>query len=230
MTPPLKACGRTESGLDTSCLSLPVWAHHWLRLFQGRSQPRQQCCTAGRNMKAGLSMWSRVQEGSWCCGLIVQHYRGTMLKSHRKGSDVISLPSFTLTMLWNLIWLVSLHCQWWNLPNYIFSSTILLVYFHIHTYDSARPEAWIPSPISCYPAGVCMRWSFLSLMQSLSVKQQVWKLVQSCTAASVFILRHNLTHLSTCWQYSHAHINDACVHCFNHQERPHSYWNQYGTG
>ena len=97
-----------------------MWAHHWRRLFQGRSQPRQRWCAAGRNMKAGLSMWSRVQEGSWCCGLIVQHYRGTMVESHRKGSDVISLPSFTLTMLWNLIQFVSLHCQWWNVTNCIF--------------------------------------------------------------------------------------------------------------
>ena len=98
-------------------------------------------------MKAGLSMWSRVQEGSWCCGLIVQHYRGTMVESHRKGSDVISLPSFTLTMLWNLIRLVSLHCQWWNVTNCIFYQynfdvpvlyLCISMYIHINLLDQKR--------------------------------------------------------------------------------------------
>lgn len=90
-----------------SCLSQHMWAHDSLRLFQAKSQPHQEGCTDGRNMKSGPSVQSKVQEGSCAEDSLCSATGRQWQKVSWKGSDVIGPPSSTLAVLWNLIWSVS---------------------------------------------------------------------------------------------------------------------------
>jgi len=61
VTTPLRALSQRN---PTSCLSLPMWAHDSWGFSSKDPGHTSVCPSAGRNIKAGLSIWSRVQEGS----------------------------------------------------------------------------------------------------------------------------------------------------------------------
>lgn len=117
---------KKKNSLYTSCRSLPMWAHTSLRLFQGRSR---QWCTAGTNVKAGPSMWSKVQEGTHCAAL--QADNGRKLQN-RKWCDRPALLHPYYVMKSDL----SLHYQWWNVTKCNFELPVLSI---VMLYDTSTP-------------------------------------------------------------------------------------------
>ncbi len=61
--------------------------------------PHPQWCTAGRTLHVIQSSGREL-----CWRLIVQHCRGTMEESYRKGNDLTSLPSSTRITVYHEIW------------------------------------------------------------------------------------------------------------------------------
>lgn len=124
-------------------LFLPMWADKPTEAFPGKiwATPAVMHCGEEHGVRTQREVQCSGRE--LCRGLIVQHCKGT--KEERKGSDVIDLPSFTLTVLWNLIRLVSHQCQKWNaILKYCTYCTVqfwgtLFAYFYFILLCTATP-------------------------------------------------------------------------------------------